>query len=158
MAPVKEKVAFREIRIAEGETLFVALAEADHPESMRLLKENGLEPLPSAVALSLRHREALARELKGKMFYLSDAEALRADGDMSADDDGSLSKPKGERVRGRTVSAWPGKPPLYLRVWSDWEGQKQFSLVAAGSPDFVMNAVVGRKTSGKATLEGAARG
>jgi len=128
-------------------TLYVLKTEANHSNSMTLLKEAGLRPLNGKEILPLLMKdETLKDSLKGKWFYLA-GEGLKEDGIYTLDAKGDLEKVGSRNLSiENKVRAFKGPHPLSLDVFSDYNAAVfggRFFLVAYYEPHYVAPVVVG---------------
>ena len=122
--------------------------KANHADSMRILKENGLEPLTYQEALA--NGKELVKLAKGewKWFYLA-GKGIDKSGYHTIDKDGEVRAGRGEVED--TVYIWKGENLLSLDVHSDDDASgygRRFWLDAVGGPNDVVPVVVG-KAKGK---------
>ena len=139
--PIKTKLlSIKDIRILD--------IEANHTDSMRLLKENGLRPMTYMEAINaMVHNSQLKNKLIGKCFYTNE---------VGTDKQGEYTiKPGGNLVKGSTlnpendISFTKGPNPLSVIVESMdthhlWcsrfevnaqRGPETYSCVVVGIPD-----------------------
>ena len=122
--------------------------EANYADSMRILKENGLEPLTYQEALA--HGKELVKAFKGKWkwFYLA-GKGMDKSGYHTFGKKGNVRAGKGEVEN--TVYIWKGNQPLSFEVYSDDAAQcgGRFGLYAENGPGGVAPVVVGKAMSRK---------
>ena len=127
--------------------------KANHADSMRILKENGLEPLTYQEALA--HGAELVKAFKGewKWFYLA-GKGMDKSGYHTIDNDGEVRVGKGDMDN--TVYIWKGENPLSLYVHLDDIALgfgRRFDLYAYDEPDDVAPVVVGKPLSKRGLSE-----
>ena len=131
--------------------------EANHKDSMRILKENGLEPLTYQEALAHGAELVKAFKGKGKWFYLA-GKGIDKDGVFLFDSKGNIDaeNPEKDDIEHK-VRVWSGKYPLSLVVRSDdvaWDYGRRFNLDASYEPGGVAPVVVGKTPFGKGVSSG----
>ena len=119
--------------------------EANHADSMAILKEANLRPLTYQEAL--QHSEELIDAFKGKWkwFYL-DRKIMDKDGLFTFDSKGELQKIEGDVPIDKKVYVWSGNNSLSLGVLSGdiaRQDGRRFYLLADDGPDDVAPVVVG---------------
>lgn len=116
---VKESV-FKEIH-SEGKTpLFVYSQIVEHPETMKLLSDDGLRPLTYQEALA--RAPELIKKLKGWWFRL-DGQGIHEDGTYTYDANGELAEPTGKETVNQKVLVFPGVLPLSLNIFADYTSE-----------------------------------
>jgi hypothetical protein len=123
--------------------------KANYEDSMKLLKENKLQPLTYQEALA--NGKEFVKAFKGeyKWFWLA-GKGLDKSGYHTIDRYGDVRAGKGEVEN--TVYIWKGNQPLCLYVRSDDDAAQvggRFSLGADDVPDVVAPVVVGKAMSRK---------
>ena len=126
--------------------------EANYADSMRILKEHKLRPLTYQEALA--NSEELIKDFNGhwSWFWLAEKE-LEYDGIFTFTADGELVKNTNNASIDHKVRCWPGKQPLSLDVYSDYDARDfggRFGLDGVYSPNDVARVVIG--TSSKTKL------
>ena len=127
---------------------------ADHPNSIRILEENGLRlPTYKEVLTILTENSELKEQLKGKWFWISgtgnDIKDLLTRRESSAfftfDSQGSLTRGKGQIEETVSVVLLIGDSPLsfYVHTDADASSDWRFALRARSPSDYVASAVVG---------------
>ena len=139
-----------EIRFVEVHKtgVFIAKAAANHSDSMRLLQENGLWPMPAKAPLFIYRNEELKKALIELWYYIGgdglySAEALYA----RFDRDGRFRKGRSTDPE-KTICLRDGKNPLSLIVLSDdlaILNRGRFVLSADTDPQYIAPVVVGVK-------------
>jgi len=123
--------------------------EANYADSMRILKENGLEPLTYQEALA--HGKELVKAFKGKWKYFWLAgKGINKSRYHTFDKKGNVRAGKGKVEN--TVYILKGNQPLCLGVHSDYVAAqygRRFYLAACYGPDDVAPVVVGKAMSRK---------
>ena len=129
---------------SENMKIKIIKQKANHEDSMRILKENGLEPLTYQEALA--NGAELVKLAKGNWiwFYLA-GKGTDKSGYHTIDKDGEVRAGRGEVED--TVYIWKGKNPLSLDVHSDSDSAqsgRRFVLLAGLEPGDVAPVVVGK--------------
>ncbi len=140
----KVQVKFREV---SQTGVFFADTEANHKNSMALLRQNGFRPLTYQEALEkIDQSPELKEQLKGEWFYLEgkDSAVLR---NYTFNDEGELTQGKGDIEK--TVRVYEDPQPLALYVRSNnyaylnaGEGER-YVIQAEFERDGVASVVVG---------------
>jgi hypothetical protein len=140
---------FREVKTTT-ELVFVLDSKglkAHHDNSMKLLKENGLEALtPQKALVLIDQNPGLKEQLKGKWFYLA-GKGRSILGYFTFNEKGELFRGRGDPER--TVYLWEGTNPLRLRVSTDDDGRSvRYCFLASSDeqPSEYAPVVVGIKT------------
>jgi hypothetical protein len=137
----RTETQFKEVNAT---SVHISETKANHANSMALLQQNGLRPMTYKEAIVLIDgNPELKEQLKGKWFYL-DGKGLKESGYHTFDNEGKLTKGKGDIEK--TVYAYSGKNPLSLYVFTDYYvgfNERRFYLNADYVPQDVASVVVG---------------
>ena len=132
--------------------------EANHKDSMRILKENGLEPLTYQEALA--NGAELVKLAKGeRMWFWLVGKGMDKNGVFLFDSKGNLDAENPEKDdMEHKVRVWSGTNLLSLDVHSDSDASVcggRFGLDASDEPGSVAPVVVGKAKSSKKNVEAA---
>ena len=146
---LKTKEQKETVQVVFGEVsntgVFIAKIEANHKDSMSILRQNGLRPLTCSEALvKIDQSPKLKEQLKGLWFYL-DGKGSALSEFCTFNDKGELRQGKGDIEK--TVWVFYGDLPLKLYVpYIDNDARiigRRFDLYANTYPNLVARVVVG---------------
>ncbi len=139
----KSRDAFIEVPAFGRAPLYVSNQDADHPETMKLLADNGLRPITYQEAFMCAPE--LIEKLAERWFFLAGT-GIQEKGTYAWDENGKLAELTGSETYEQKVRVYSGTKALAIQIYVGRFDGVSFKLHGHFLPQYVAPVVVGVNT------------